>query len=636
MKKKIAIIANGWNSENLHNMMTGMHQGLKNEDVDLFVFLAHLSYSQSEDEKRSEQAIFGLPNLQDFDGAVVYGISLNFVDTMKYAYEKCRAAGIPTVSIGIQSDDTYYVGIDNKDGMKSLVEHIITEHNAKNIIYIAGDKENFDSNLRLSILRDIMAKHNLELKDEDVFYSDWETVRAGAFVEERLKNKDNIPDAIVCANDPLAMFVTYAIEEAGYSCPEDIIVTGFDYLRQGQLFYPSISTVKQDYVKIGEAVSDIFTDIFDGKEAAKNRTIQCEFIPGESCGCIGHRNDNLIRNLHSREYPRKIAYEDFKSGRMHAMGKAIMDSGSFEALPNKLQNVFYPSNGREGKTFYILMDPNFKELAYKDIKEMPTFSFADNMNVIVAKENGTPVLKTECSTEEVIPGYTETTTNHMYVLMPVYMEQYVYGYMVMTDSLEYFEDMFYLKLAKQFREDLIVYRKNLQLIELNSKLSELMQKDALTGVKNRVAYENALDRIKSDRSLGMREAFAVAMFDINNLKETNDTLGHETGDVYIKNCCKYICNSFKHSPVYRIGGDEFFVLIKGDDYADREEIFNDFREKIISLANDASLPFVERISIASGMVNVPSEYEGELDEAIKQADDLMYNNKREMKKNINI
>lgn len=316
---------------------------------------------------------------------------------------------------------------------------------------------------------------------------------------------------------------------------------------------------------------------------------------------------------------------------MHFMDRAIMEAENFEVLPHNLQNLFHTSNGREGKTFCILMDPRFRELSYKEIEDMPAFSFANDMEVIVAKEDGDPISDTAFSINKLVPGYSDDNKKHMYVFLPMYIEQYAYGYIVMADNIQYFEDMFYYKLVKQFREDLIVYRKNLQLHELNSKLNELMQTDALTGVKNRAAYENELVDIKREREAGVFDPFAIAMFDINNLKETNDTYGHETGDDYIRNCCTFICDFFKHSPVYRIGGDEFVVLIKGADYGTHREMLDEFRRASLEKASDTSLAYVERISIASGIAEVDSDYSGDIDNIINQADELMYANKNEMK-----
>ncbi|MBO4453339.1 MAG: amino acid permease, partial [Clostridia bacterium] len=100
-------------------------------------------------------------------------------------------------------------------------------------------------------------------------------------------------------------------------------------------------------------------------------------------------------------------------------------------------------------------------------------------------------------------------------------------------------------------------------------------RDPLTGVKSKHAY---VDReSETDRAIesGAVAAFAVAVCDVNGLKHINDTLGHQAGDAYIKRSAALICEHFKHSPVYRIGGDEFAVILEGQDYEGRERIIEE-------------------------------------------------------------
>ncbi len=65
--------------------------------------------------------------------------------------------------------------------------------------------------------------------------------------------------------------------------------------------------------------------------------------------------------------------------------------------------------------------------------------------------------------------------------------------------------------------------------------------------------------------------FAIVIFDVNGLKQVNDTLGHNAGDRYIKDACEMICTSFKRSPIFRIGGDEFAVIAQGASYEHLDE-----------------------------------------------------------------
>ena len=97
-----------------------------------------------------------------------------------------------------------------------------------------------------------------------------------------------------------------------------------------------------------------------------------------------------------------------------------------------------------------------------------------------------------------------------------------------------------------------------------------MNRDPLTNVNNRIAYENKIKNIQAEINNNIYQHFAIAMFDVNNLKLVNDNNGHDAGDEYLNRACHLICNIFKHSPVFRIGGDEFVAILTGDDYDNYE------------------------------------------------------------------
>ena len=151
--------------------------------------------------------------------------------------------------------------------------------------------------------------------------------------------------------------------------------------------------------------------------------------------------------------------------------------------------------------------------------------------------------------------------------------------------------------------------------------TESSTKDALTGVRNRTAYERAEAQLNREIAAGKAAPFAFAYCDVNNLKYTNDTFGHEQGDALIQNACRLICDVFKHSSVFRMGGDEFAVLLRGSDYENRDELPERLRH-----SEDYG-----NVSVACGMAVFDPETDRELRSVLKRADEQMYENKREMK-----
>lgn len=148
--------------------------------------------------------------------------------------------------------------------------------------------------------------------------------------------------------------------------------------------------------------------------------------------------------------------------------------------------------------------------------------------------------------------------------------------------------------------------------------------DPLTGVKNKHAYidvETQLNELIDD---GSAPRFAIVVFDINDLKVINDTRGHNAGDDYIKEGCTTICNLFTHSPIFRIGGDEFVAIIQGSDYDNADEILAEL-EKINEKNKSENKPV-----IASGMYRFNNERKVSM--VFERADKIMYQNKSDLKK----
>jgi len=145
-------------------------------------------------------------------------------------------------------------------------------------------------------------------------------------------------------------------------------------------------------------------------------------------------------------------------------------------------------------------------------------------------------------------------------------------------------------------------------------------RDELTRVGNRTAFIEKQRKIEKDISEGNLQGFAVCMCDVNNLKITNDTKGHKAGDDLLINACKIICTTFQHSPVFRIGGDEFAVFLYGQDFDNREELCRQFKQQLTS-----------EVSVAMGMAVFNPAIDKTIADITKRADKEMYVNKKIMK-----
>ena len=153
-----------------------------------------------------------------------------------------------------------------------------------------------------------------------------------------------------------------------------------------------------------------------------------------------------------------------------------------------------------------------------------------------------------------------------------------------------------------------------------TELGAMALRDSMTNVGNKTAFTRSISALRDT------DEYGIVLMDVNNLKKINDTYGHEAGDAYIKGCCQVLCDTFAHSPVFRIGGDEFAVILKGQDFKNRHDLMEQIEKTLDLIWREKEYDPLRRYSCALGMAdtttcNTPRE-------TIKTADDIMYANKK--------
>lgn len=253
--------------------------------------------------------------------------------------------------------------------------------------------------------------------------------------------------------------------------------------------------------------------------------------------------------------------------------------------------------GTRGKDFFSETQMNMKKDIYPD--DLPMLSHA------MQKEN---LLKT-------LFAYGKTILN--YRLMIDGRPQYVSLYAI---------------LPKEDSDHIIVSVANIdaskRMEEAYQDALDLANKDAMTGVKNKRAYVQAETEIDERIQTHSQEPFAIVVCDLNGLKQVNDTLGHSAGDEFISSTCSLICDTFVHSPVFRIGGDEFTMILMNRDYADREKLVTQFAETLDAHRHMGVRP------CAFGISEYDPGKDMRVQDVFERADKRMYEDKERCKKDI--
>ena len=156
--------------------------------------------------------------------------------------------------------------------------------------------------------------------------------------------------------------------------------------------------------------------------------------------------------------------------------------------------------------------------------------------------------------------------------------------------------------------------------------------DALTHVRNKGAFDEYIQGMqeKLDEAASEADAFAIGVFDCDNLKKVNDGFGHDKGDEYLKGASRLICRIFQHSPVFRIGGDEFAVILQNEDFENREALVKEFYEAQKDIYAQAENQWDE-VHVSVGIAVYDPDIDESISDTVRRADKIMYQNKQDAK-----
>ena len=544
----------------------------------------------------------------------------------------------PGVPIILLENDTRYpmvthVLVDNYAGMYASVEHLIEDHGFRKIVHLAGPQKNDEAVLRKKAYEDAMRDHGIQ--ERVIAYGDY-TRNVDEQVEALLQTQ---PEAIASANDVMANVVYRHAQERGLKIGADLAVTGFDDAKTSAFLDPPLTTVKQDYEGIVDAVLAQVRGFLRGEER-RDVLIPANLIRRCSCGCsrqtaksaaikeqiLDHNNqiDRMIfQGLETTFVLRNMLYQEFNRELMfRELGQTLCQLGA-------------------KRSFILLYDTPIRR-EKREVVDAPTqiriAMRQEGREVISYSEKEGPVIRRGELRSWVRTG--ERTTFTDFVL---YFQELEYGVLIAdiepaqllhfySLSLEIGSGLRYLQLYSD-REAV-----NRALEEKNQILNYVASHDDLTNLYNRAGIMNELMRYV--RSFPKQEDFLLVMADLDHLKQINDTFGHSEGDFALKQIARILREVFPAgSPIGRNGGDEFLAVVRlADVHLDEPDADGERRIELKKNALRKRLRAVcekeneERedyyIDISAGFCGFSARDLGNILQVIKKADEDLYEDKK--------
>ncbi|MCQ2539816.1 MAG: GGDEF domain-containing protein [Acetatifactor sp.] len=625
MKKKIAVIANGWSNEIVANALEGMKRCAQEVESDIFLFLSYASWGNEATLNEAQNSVFKLPRMEEFDGAIILSNVLNAsYETVQTICNRIVEAGIPVISVGMEFADAGFIVSDNTIGMRDLAMHMFEKADVNRVVYVGGSEEHPDCRQRLEIAQEVAAQYGKKIADEDIYYSDWSFVM-GREIAFKICDEKGIPDAIICANDYMALAVASGLLERGYSLPEDVYISGFDYVREGQDFYPALSSVSQNYEEIGYKACRWIYDVAEGKNPERVIEIPSQSIAGESTLGPNVEYDNKRRKIGQQAYFNEIN-ELLLQERIGRVEGAILRSKSVDELKGTLAWYYGRGDQHEGDSFYMVMERDFFNSVYEHRVNISDIKICEQKLVVVAIKNKEKVDVQVIDRNDLIPGYVKDEESHIYCFAPLHQGGDTFGYMVFVDNDKFVRQRKITTYTGRIQYTMERFRNNLYVDMVNKELLEVSTTDSLTGLHNRFAYTQIVLPM-FEESQKNKEKMAVVFIDINFMKVINDKFGHLQGDLALRIVADTIKKYLPENWVaLRYGGDEFMLFGKISEGINIDSLETDIRDGILRAKEEMALPY--DLSISYGHTFTDDTPGKQLREYVREADVHMYTMKK--------
>ena len=606
-----------------------LEQEAKKHDFDIVIFTTVGYFSSRNEYDAQERGMFAFAPIERLDGIIMAPDTYEIEGFREQLYaEVTRRAKCPVVAIRHVGDHFDCVYTDQSLALRPLLQHLLDHHGLKRISFLAGYRGHPDSELRLQVYREEMAAHGLTVDEEKhIAYGNmWLNCGEKAY-EALFADPENMPQAVVCANDYMAVGMMRTLREKGIRVPEDVIVTGFDNVPSIALNEPTLTTVEQDFVGMTRtAIEELDSQIRGGKPkepGGENKKIPMggELIIGESCGC-GYRGEDYYERI-STERGRQV---DIMNTREVGMTYFTIEMNACDDLKD-LHRVLVDKmdDTPTVRDYYLCLF-----VKGKDENGEPEFAeeITDSACLVHVmrdrQDHGMPMITFDRT--QLLPNMAERWNEpQVFFLVLLHQRENAYGYAMFHYQPGEVPSNFFQhwNIVLSGALSNIHKRSELLLLYEERRLSSIT--DVMTRLLNRRGLEEQLTPIWQQLCTRHENA-AFISFDMDRLKQINDTYGHQAGDYAIRLTANAIRKAApKEAILARVGGDEFLAVLPRANKQAADRFVQEFRRELMMLNRQEDRAF--DVGASCGAVVFRLNSLSTIEECVQKSDEEMYREK---------
>lgn len=615
-RKTIGVILERSLSEFQNRLCQGILSKAEELGYNVAVFSSYGNYGLNPRYFTGDQHLWELPPYEDLAGIILaldtMDESVSRENVLRHVKERCSC---PIVSIREIVECANNLLVDNTTCMQGIIDHFVKDHGMSRLCFMTGPEDHWDARERLDCFLRKMKEYDLPVEEHQYFWGDfWRNM--GREACDWFLAGDRKPEAIVCANDYMALAVASELINRDYRIPEDICVSGYDGMGGTLSFTPSVTTVTVPFYDMGIKAVELI-------DAKQNCPWDCENVyfdavvkKRESCGCMesGSRETMALR--------RKLYEEENVAGnremQFHFMSIHLGECHTIEEVAAYIPQYVYNIEGI--RAYGACFNENLLERTDFD-------SYSDRMELRIAIQ-GYQSINPVCESfdrRELLPAIMTDGEPQMWYFAPLHFQDQCFGY----EAIRFYDKestgnlyMYWNIIMGNQIQDILTHQKMQNLIE---QLEEMYDRDALTGMYNRRGFENyGNPMFHNAKEEG--EPIFLAIVDMDGMKQINDNYGHIEGDFALRKVCEAITHACPEEVIQaRTGGDEFEIIAKGVTEAQSLSFLQKL-EMYLDTFNRSGQKKYDIHASCGYAYRIPKR-DDTMERFIKESDAIMYENK---------
>ena len=563
--KLIAVCLTKIQDEVTYEFIDALYQTVKGSDYRLLLFNSFSDLYHQNVYDEGAKSIYQLLNYDLVDAVIIKADTLNDQQVIRDLIARAKERQIPVILLNMKAEGCYSIVPSYENVLSQLIEHVIKVHHKRKLYFLSGSMGESNSMLREKIFRETLRDCGIDPQTAKVAYGEYWYGPAERAVENWIQSGD-LPEAIICANDAMAVAACRVLKRHQIRVPGDMIVTGFDGVPSYQFHRPALSTCTRTSSVLAGKCREMLTNILEKNKPPYRDIEEYMLTIQESCGCRkqSHPDYQLCADRLCVSLWDTRVHEEFILSQVERVVETI-DMG---IIGNKLNSFILPDS-------MVALNSDFLAATRSNVKPDPGRPFAEEMIVISSLDSNLDRHRYALyKSAEMYPHLEEAVSEDaMFLFQSIYVENNVCGYYIVK-SKELLTDASKIhRVSKVMNLAFSLIISRMQQDHMSHSLEEMQYHDPVTGVLN---LKGLVKRINELYPIWKERAIAVSVYNIPKYQFIYENYGLKDVEETVQLTADALRMANPQDTVTaRISDDSFCIINEAEDQGAAGLIIND-------------------------------------------------------------